>query len=140
MIYVDTNILISYINPRDSLHEEAINIIRKLRNEKLIISKITVLELYTVFSRIMNISDEEIEALVEYTIKKARVNIEDIDLGELVTIAIEYSNKLKLKTLDLLHVVAAKLLNANSIATFDKDIIKKAKIIEQNLGLKIIAA
>ena len=44
---------------------------------------------------------------------------------------------LRLRALDLLHVVSAHLLEAKGIATFDKDIAAKSKAIEGALGLKV---
>lgn len=137
MIYVDTNILISYINNRDPLHVKAINTINKYNNAELIASIITQIELYSVYSRVMNISDIELDALVLYTLEKTRVSIKELDLNELFTNAIKYANKLKLKTLDLLHITAAYMLDCDSFITFDKDILARAKIIEENLGIKI---
>jgi hypothetical protein len=45
---------------------------------------------------------------------------------------------LRLKTLNLLHITAAKAIRANSIATLDKDIAKKTDVIENTMGIKII--
>ncbi len=135
MIYVDTNVLISYINIKDPLHEKAVKVISENRN--LVTSIITQVELYSVFSRTMEISDLELEALVEYTFEKTGTILRDLSLEEVFSNAVIYANRLKLRTLDLLHVVAAYVLGCKSFFTFDKNILSRAKIIEDSLGLRI---
>ena len=83
MIYVDTNVLIAHINPKDPLHEKALELISKYEKHRLVASQITTLELYSVFSRTMNLSDVELEALVKYTIRKCNVDVINVDWREL---------------------------------------------------------
>ena len=138
MIYLDTNILIAYINPKDKLHNRAITLISGYQENEIVISQLVVLELYSVYSRIMNLSDIELEALVNYTIKKCKVKIATINWDELYSQSLSYANKLKLKTLDLLHVVAAYLVGAKTLISFDRDINNKRSIIRDLLGLEVL--
>ena len=138
MIYVDTNVLIAYINPRDELHGRASTLLTEYDYEELIISQLVVLELYTVFSRVMNISNAELEALVNYTIKKSNTKLIPIEWEALYSEAINYANKLKLRTPDLMHVVSAYILRTKAIMTFDKDIISKRSLINDLLNIEII--
>jgi len=138
LIYLDTNILIAYINPKDKLHNRAITLISGYQENEIVISQLVVLELYSVYSRIMNLSDIELEALVSYTIKKCKVKIATINWDELYSQSLSYANKLKLKTLDLLHVVAAYLVGAKTLISFDKDINIKGSIIRDLLGLEVL--
>jgi len=138
LIYLDTNILIAYINPKDKLHNRAITLISGYQENEIVISQLVVLELYSVYSRIMNLSDIELEALVSYTIKKCKVKIATINWDELYSQSLSYANKLKLKTLDLLHVVAAYLVGAKTLISFDKDINIKRSIIRDLLGLEVL--
>ncbi len=135
MIYVDTNVLISYINIKDPLHEKAVQVISE--NRSLVTSIISRVELYSVFSRTMEISDLELEALVEYTFEKTGTVLKDLSLEEVFSNAVIYANRLKLRTLDLLHVVAAYVLGCESFLTFDKNILSRAEMIEDSLGLRI---
>ena len=139
MIYVDTNVLIAYINPKDKLHENAKALLTRYSRDKLVISQITILELYSVFSRVMSISDVELEALVNYTVKKCNVETITIDWDELYSRSLNYANKLKLKTLDLLHVITAYLVGVKTLISFDKDIASKNDLIRSLLGMEVIS-
>lgn len=130
--------MIAYINPRDKLHDRALYIIDRCCRDKLIISQIVVLELYSIFSRVMSISDVGLEALVNYTIKRCGVNIAYVDWDKLYGQALSYANKPKLKTLDLLHTIAAYILGAKVMFSFDKDINRRSIVIKDLLGLDVI--
>ncbi len=137
MIYVDTNVLVSFINPSDPLHKRASELLSG--HDELVVSKFVVVELYSVYSRTMSLSDIELEAIVQYTLRKANVQVINVDWDKLIAKASSYANKLKLKTLDLLHVTASYLIGANSIITFDKDIKKKADTIQKELQITVIS-
>ena len=111
--------------------------INKHGREELVVSIITRVELYSVYSRVMKISDIELEALVLYTLEKTGVTIKELDPDELFKRAMEYANELKLTALDLLHVTAAYLFGCKSFLTFDNDIVEHGETIEKNLGIKI---
>lgn len=73
MIYVDTNVLVACINPRDKLHGRAVSLLSRYSGEELVVSQLVVLELYSVFSRVLGVDDVELEALVNHTIRKCSV-------------------------------------------------------------------
>jgi len=75
MIYVDTNAMVAYINPKDSLHSTAKEYLAMFAGKKLVTSMLSVVELYSVFSRIMKLDDAELEALVEFTLRKCGVSV-----------------------------------------------------------------
>ena len=52
--------------------------------------------------------------------------------------SLRFSNKLKLRTLDLLHVVAAHILGAKAIISFDKDIIDRREAIKAHVKVEVI--
>ena len=58
----------------------------------------------------MKISDEELEALVNYTLNKCKCEIEEVDFDKVIDFAVKISNKVKLKTLDLLHLSISIIL------------------------------
>ncbi len=103
----------------------------------MVTSQLAVVELYSIFSQVMNVSDIELEALVNYVIRKCGIEVSTIEWDELYTQSLNYANKLKLRTLDLLHVIAAYSLGAKILVTFDKDIINKGKLVKELLGIKI---
>ena len=138
MIYLDTNVLVAYINPKDRLHDRAVSLITKYRKDEMIISQLVMLELYSVFSRVMDVGDVELEASVNYTIRKCNTRVASVEWDELYSKSLSYANKLKLKTLDLLHVIAAHLLGVKILISFDKDINSKSKLIKSLLGIEVI--
>ncbi len=135
MTYLDTNVIVSYINEKDPLHEKALKVVNSLN--KRTISKLVVLELYSVFSRVSGLQGLELDALVEYSIEATKSELKDVDLNEAFSLAMEYSGALKLKTLDLLHIIIASMID-DSIATFDNDIIKREKEILKLLGIRVV--
>ncbi len=86
----------------------------------------------------MNLDDSELKALVNYTVIKCSIEVIDIDSDELYNQSLSYANKLKLKTLDLLHVVSAYLSGSEIILSFDKDLNIKSSVIEKVLGLRVL--
>ena len=50
LIYIDTNIIISFMDELDINHKRAISLLSKLSN-KLIVSKLTLIELADVYAR-----------------------------------------------------------------------------------------
>ncbi|MHC1601265.1 MAG: type II toxin-antitoxin system VapC family toxin [Candidatus Nezhaarchaeales archaeon] len=138
MIYLDTNVLIAYINPRDKLHDKAINLLSQHRDEDFAVSQLVILELYSVFSRVMELSDDELEALVNYAIKVSNAKNISIEWDDICRLAPRYANKLKLKVLDLLHVIAAYSTGIKRFMSFDKDINDRAEVIEKLLGIEVI--
>jgi predicted nucleic acid-binding protein len=136
VIYIDTNVIISAIDELDSLHKEAVELLNKFKDygEK-ITSKLTLVELVSVYSR-AGLEKPFIYALA--SIKSLGIRIyTEIDFNTILDRAVRYSKDLKLKTLDLLHIVAAITIGAKYFVTFDKDIIGKRYFIERH-GLKIL--
>ena len=60
-----------------------------------------------------------------------------IELNDLMYDAMQLASELRLRTLDLLHITIAKRLNVDAFLTLDREILKKADIIERKLGMKV---
>jgi predicted nucleic acid-binding protein len=134
MEYIDTNILISYIDKNDAKHNMAEDLLNKYTNK--VISELNIIEMRSVLSR-SYIKEEEIDALIDYLIIKNNIQIKSIDINKSIVKGNEMVNNLKLKTLDLLHLANAILLNADKFITFDKDFVNKKKAIK-NYNLEVI--
>ncbi len=135
--YLDTSFILSLAIVDDVNHEIALKLEKLIG--KPIISKLVVAELYTYFSRVLDSHHEEyIEAMVQYTIKRSHARIMDVDANKLLEIVPHYAPKLKLKTLDLLHILAAHQLGADRIVTLDKDYAAKSSLIKRWLGLEVV--
>ncbi|AAK41908.1 type II toxin-antitoxin system VapC family toxin [Saccharolobus solfataricus] len=119
--YIDTSLAIALVNEKDPNHEVAL---KTYPNDgKKVISKIVLAEMYSVYSRKLNLTDEELEAIVNYTLSKCGCEIEEVDLGKVIDLAIKISSKVKLKTLDLLHLSASIILDSE-ILSLDNEILE----------------
>ncbi len=125
MIYLDTNILISAIDEKDPLHQRVLKLSDKYKNIQRVTSELTLVELASVYSR-AGLKEPIIYAIA--TSKSLYVEIVEADFNKILKQAFEYSEKLRLKTLDLLHITIAIMINASYFATFDKDIIEKNRL------------
>ncbi|MEM1771621.1 MAG: type II toxin-antitoxin system VapC family toxin [Ignisphaera sp.] len=134
MIYVDTNLIVSYIDEADPNHEKAVELIKTLEGRR-VVSRLTLVELASVFSRARL---EEPIALALYSIRSVKADIVQVDFNKLLNQAVKYAPILRLRTLDLLHLVASLLTECRKFATLDTDIIKKSDIISKTLGIEIL--
>ena len=131
-IYVDTNVIISFVE-QDVNYNKALKI-REINY--LITSEVTLLELNSFFSR--KLKDEILaEASTRYAVRATNVKVVELDMNKLFRKALELSIKLQLKTLDVLQISSALLLNAKSFITFDKDILKKRDLVEKIVKISI---
>lgn len=133
MIYLDTNVIIAYIDERDPNHGKAVELLESLKEDRAT-SRLTLVELASVYSRA---GLNEPLALAIYSIEYCGAKIIDIDLNKLLIEAFKLAESLKLRTLDLLHISACKIMKIENFATFDKDIITKSESIEK-IGIKIV--
>ena len=133
MIYIDTNVIIAFIDERDPNHGKAVELLESLEGDR-VVSKLSLVELASVYSRA---GLDESLALSIYSIKRIGARIVDVDFNEVLLHAFKLAPFLKLRTLDLLHVAACKVIGAKLFVTFDKDIISKSSLIDR-IGIKII--
>ncbi len=122
MEYIDTNILILYIDKNDPKHSMAEQLFNEYSNK--IISELNIIEMKSVLSR-SNLMEEQMYALIDYLLIKSDIKIKPIDINESIMKGNEVVNNLKLKTLNLLHIATAILVKADKFITFDKDFVNK---------------
>ena len=89
-----------------------------------IISELNIIEMRSVLSR-SNLMEEQIDALINYLLIKNDIKIKPIDINKSIMKGNEVVNNLKLKTLDLLHIVNAILIKSDKFITLDKDFVNK---------------
>jgi predicted nucleic acid-binding protein len=124
MIYIDTNIIISYIDEKDPNHDKVVVMSMQLEKER-VVSQLTLLELASIYARA---EFEKPIPLAMYSIKNFGASIVETGLNMIIRESLRYVPTLRLKTLDLLHITAAKAIGANSVATLDKNMAKKADV------------
>jgi len=144
--YLDTSFVLSLSIKDDINHEAALELEKTIGDA--IVSKLVIAELYTYFSRVLDqyraISsgtgnyEEYVEAMVQYSIQRTHARIINTSLDELLEMTSHYAPRLRLRTLDLLHVLAAYKLGANRIITLDKDYEAKSHLIKKWLGLEVV--
>jgi len=164
--FIDTNVLISYVVETDVNHRQAVKLVNNIKGEK-VISDYVILEMACVFSRILPYMEipkeleeifktlkphEKIYLLIEYTLLQTNVSVEcikehiesmhliskELRTKSIIKLGIYYSNELKLKALDLIHLISAKILGCNKFITFDKEILKRKLDIARVLGIEIV--
>lgn len=105
------------------------------RGDREVTSLVAVLELKSVLSRTTNLSVDEIEAFVDY-LPEINVEIPEVSMNKIISNAIEIAVRLRMRTLDLLHISASMIIEADAFITFDREFIEKEKEIA-NIGLII---
>ena len=134
MNYIDTNVIISYLNRKDVNHSRALKILDK--GDKTITSPIGILELRAILSTTTNLDGDEIEAFVDY-LPEIRLEVPDVDMNTVFSNASEIALRIRMKTMGILHLSAGVILNASNFVTFDGEF-KEKEIEIAAIGLKII--
>ncbi|MHB1709730.1 MAG: type II toxin-antitoxin system VapC family toxin [Thermoplasmataceae archaeon] len=134
MNYIDTNVIISYLNKKDVNHSRALKILDK--GDRMITSPIGILELRSVLSRTTNLDGDEIEAFVDY-LPEIKLEVPEVDMNTVFSSASEIAIRIRMKTLDILHLSASVILNASNFVTFDGEFAEKENEIAA-IGLKVI--
>ncbi|MEM4826931.1 MAG: PIN domain-containing protein [Desulfurococcaceae archaeon] len=126
--------IISYIDEADPNHEKAVELIKTL-GDRRVVSRLTLVELVSVFSRA---GLEEPVALALYSIRSIKADMVQVDFNEVLNQAVKYAPILRLRTMDLLHLVASLLAECRKFVTLDMDIIKRSSIISKTLGIEVL--
>jgi len=158
-------VIIAYCINGDPQHNKAVNIVEKLRQNvnKFYASALTLVELYSVVSRniqkfklppdIEELTNHrsKLQATITYFIQLLSLHILSdeaklIDLDHLKLFykffdAIDLATKLKLKTLDLLHLAYAHQLVMEKLikffVTFDSQILENKEVILKDIGIEV---
>ena len=125
--------IVSYIDELDANHSRAEELFRILGRDR-VVSQLTLVELASVYSRA---GLEKPLSLGYYSVKRVGARIIDVDFNKVLIEALRLAPVLGLRSLDLLHITACKLIGASVFATFDKDIISKADKIK-TIGISVI--
>ncbi len=132
-VYVDTNVIVAFMDEADPNHGRAVKV---LEGSNKVSSFLTLVELASVYSR-AGFSDPQ--ALAIYSMEEAGVEVSEVGFEEVLKEAFRVADKIRLKTLDLLHVASCLLMGEKEFLTFDGDILKKRKELE-GLGIEVIGA
>lgn len=136
MDYVDTNVILSYLNANDTNHSRAINLWNTADSK--ITSIIAVLELRSVLARTTGLTVEETEAYVEY-LPEIGIHVPDIDMNEVLNGAAEIAPGIRMRTLDLLHISACIEMSAGRFITLDYEFVEKRHVLS-DLGISVVSA
>ncbi len=133
MNYIDTNVIISFLNSRDINHERALKTLD--HDGEMVTSQVAILELKSILSRTTALGTDEIEAFVDY-LPEINIEIPEVDMNKVVSNASEIAVNIRMKTLDILHLAAGVVLEADDFVTFDHEFREKEKEIV-NIGLRV---
>ena len=131
--YIDTNVIISFLNSRDVNHERAVKTLE--HDGEIVTSPVAVLELKSVLARTTTLSSYEIEAFVDY-LSEVNIKVPEVDMGKIVSYASELAINIRMRTLDILHLAAGVVLEADDLVTFDREFLEKEKEIA-NIGFRV---
>jgi len=158
--YVDTSIIIARYKPADDLHKISKTLFEK-SDLKLYISPITLIELYSILSRISKelelplVKGPLLDTLIAFIIEDCKLiivsrthAIEETIVGQPYKSTIEYhilmrfAEKLRLRTLDMLHLSYAwmikRTLGINTFLTGDDELLEKSEVTRSVLGIKTL--
>ena len=158
--YVDTSLIIARYKPADALHKTSKTLFEK-SDLKLYISPITLIELYSILSRIIRelelplVKGPLLDTLVAFIVEDCKLNIvtrtyviDETIAGQTHKSTLEYhilmrfAEKLKLRTLDMLHYSYAwmvkKTLGVNNFVTGDDELLEKSEVTRGVLGIKTL--
>ena len=131
--YIDTNVIISFLNSIDVNHERAVKTLE--HDGEIVTSPVAVLELKSVLARTTTLSSYEIEAFVDY-LSEVNIKVPEVDMGKIVSYASELAINIRMRTLDILHLAAGVVLEADDFVTFDREFLEKEKEIA-NIGFRV---
>jgi len=163
MSYVDTSVIIAALDRLDPRRASALEALEKEEDKK--VSELVLTELASVLSRRKEMLQELatrvgargeiiVPATLLYILRRFRLKYRRIDgskkvllLGDLYSpfvAAIELSSKLKVKTLDLLHLAYIKTLieggeEIRKLITIDEDFEREKKAIKEALNVEVVA-
>jgi len=135
LIYIDTNVIVSYIDEADPNHGRALKLMKSLSSDRAV-SMLTLVELASIYSRT---GLEEPLPLAMYSVKSTGANVVKVDFSEVLRNAIIKAPILKLRTLDLLHITACRIAGCEEFATLDSSIIRRSEVINRELGIKVVS-
>ncbi len=158
VVYVDTSVIISAIDKGDHRCKDADKFLR--REKEKIISPLVLAEIYSVVSRNserinlgFNVAEEDLPAVLarlcmrKYNLKLICISDKEFSIfGEIPTkykLAFMLAPKLKLRTLDLLHISYAWAIKLNGydvkeFVTLDRGILDTAEKIEEITDIRVI--
>ncbi len=158
VVYVDTSVIISAIDKGDQRCKDSDKFLRRVKEK--IISPLVLAEIYSVVSRNserinlgLNVAEADLPAVIarlcmrKYDLKLVCVFDKDFSIfGEIPTefkLAFMLAPKLKLRTLDLLHISYAWAIklngyNVEEFVTLDGGILDRAKDIEKITDIRVI--
>jgi predicted nucleic acid-binding protein len=134
MTYIDTNVIISFVDEEDPNHEKALRLVNKLPKDR-VTSMLTLVELVSVYSRA---GLEKPLALALYSIDVVKARIIDTDFNTVLRKAPTYAHQLRLRALDLLYIVTASTIGYKKFAIFDSEIIRKSRAVANALGIEVV--
>lgn len=162
-VYVDTGVALAYVIINDPNHDRAESIVASLQGSRFVLSELSVVEMFSVLSRNIEFIEipgveirdnmfEAIAAIILYIIEMLGAEVRFIpirrrtlglqklvlDINDVFAEAIRLATELKLKTLDILHLVYARRIGAKTFLTLDRQIIRNHRTINELMNIEII--
>jgi predicted nucleic acid-binding protein len=135
-VYIDTCVIVSYVDEADPNHERAVRLVEGLGGERFV-SMLSLVELASVYSRA---GLGEPLPLAVYSVRAVGGRVAGLDFNKVLREAFERAPALKLRTLDLLHLVACRAAGCEEFATLDAGVAGRADAVSRELGVRVVTA
>jgi len=159
--YIDTSVIVAALDPLDPRQKQARSILEeegeKVISELMLVELASIVtrreELVTSIANKLGLSKEEaIIAIILYLLKRFNLKYKKVHngtrlplLGEVykpIAVAVQLSPKLKMRTLDLLHIAYVKLIKdkeepIQKLVTADKDFEKARETLKKELDINL---
>jgi predicted nucleic acid-binding protein len=127
--YIDTNVIISFLNNREFNHEKALKALENFAD--MITLPLALLELKSVLFRTTDLCADEIVAFADY-LSEINIKIPEADRDKVASYASELAINIRMRTLDVLNPPAAEILGADTFGTFDREFLNKENVSIKN--------
>jgi len=78
--------------------------------------------------------------LAVYSVRAVGARVAGLDFNKVLREAFERAPALKLRTLDLLHLVACRAAGCEEFATLDAGVAGRADAVSRELGVRVVTA
>ncbi len=116
--FIDTNVYVAYLNPRDALHERAVAVLARIVDDDIIMSEYVFDELLNVLTRRVN---KRVAVLAGTEVRRTSVAIAFTNAKELEEAWRIFTGKNRFSFTDAVLLAQMRAHGADRIATFDAE-------------------
>lgn len=132
MIVVDSCVIISFLMPKDPLHQIAVKWIEENLKHELVSPELALVEVAGCFAR-----QRQSEEFISNSIAFIKDNFTLIEMdSDLINTSVEFARKCSIRGADAVFAATAHSEDAKYLATFDAELADRASKIIKTVNLK----